>query len=476
MPLRPGARAGIAFILVTLFLDILGIGIVIPVLPGLVTSFTGGDASAAAPWYAALAAVYAAMQFLFAPLIGALSDRFGRRKVILASLTAFGASYLILAVAPSLLWLFVGRVVAGITGATITAANAYIADVSTPQTRARNFGFVGVAFGLGFVFGPAIGGLLGGIGLRVPFYAAAFVALLGALYGLFVLPESLPPERRRAFSWRRADPFRALVGLRAYPLVALLGALYGLFVLPESLPPERRRAFSWRRADPFRALVGLRAYPLVAGLAFAFLFFSLAQRGLETVFVLYTDYRFGWGPRENGLALALVGVMAAIVQGGLVRPLVARLGERRTIVAGLTVSTLGFVGYGLASQGWILLAVIAVASLGAVAGPAIQGLIAGTVPASEQGSVQGTLTSMLSLTAIVAPLVSGGLFGMFTGERSIAELPGMPFFAGAVFLVVALALVIRTLRRNPVLAESARSNVPPGAASGGGAAEPATLD
>jgi len=432
MPLRPGARAGIAFILVTLFLDILGIGIVIPVLPGLVTSFTGGDASAAAPWYAALAAVYAAMQFLFAPLIGALSDRFGRRKVILASLTAFGASYLILAVAPSLLWLFVGRVVAGITGATITAANAYIADVSTPQTRARNFGFVGVAFGLGFVFGPAIGGVLGGIGLRVPFYAAAFVALLGALYGLFVLPESLPPERRRAFSWQRADPFRALVGLRAYPLVA--------------------------------------------GLAFAFLFFSLAQRGLETVFVLYTDYRFGWGPRENGLALALVGVMAAIVQGGLVRPLVARLGERRTIVAGLTVSTLGFVGYGLASQGWILLAVIAVASLGAVAGPAIQGLIAGTVPASEQGSVQGTLTSMLSLTAIVAPLVSGGLFGMFTGERSIAELPGMPFFAGAVFLVVALALVIRTLRRNPVLAEAARSDVPPGVANGGRAAEPATLD
>lgn len=432
MPLRPGARAGIAFILVTLFLDILGIGIVIPVLPGLVTSFTGGDASAAAPWYAALAAVYAAMQFLFAPLIGALSDRFGRRKVILASLTAFGASYLILAVAPSLLWLFVGRIVAGITGATITAANAYIADVSTPQTRARNFGFVGVAFGLGFVFGPAIGGLLGGIGLRVPFYAAAFVALLGALYGLLVLPESLPPERRRAFSWRRADPFRALLGLRAYPLVA--------------------------------------------GLAFAFLFFSLAQRGLETVFVLYTDYRFGWGPRENGLALALVGVMAAVVQGGLVRPLVARLGERRTIVAGLTVSTLGFVGYGLASQGWILLAVIAVASLGAVAGPAIQGLIAGTVPASEQGSVQGTLTSMLSLTAIVAPLVSGGLFGMFTGERSIAEVPGMPFFAGAVFLVVALALVFRTLRRNPVIAEAAGSDVPQGAAAGGGSAEPATLD
>ncbi len=432
MPLRPGARAGIAFILVTLFLDILGIGIIIPVLPGLVASFTGGDASSAAPWYAALAAVYAGMQFLFAPLIGALSDRFGRRKVILASLTAFGASYLILAVAPSLAWLFVGRIVAGITGATITAANAYIADVSTPKTRARNFGFVGVAFGLGFIFGPAIGGLLGGIGLRVPFYAAAFVALLGALYGLFVLPESLPPENRRAFSWRRADPFRALLGLRAYPLVA--------------------------------------------GLAFAFLFFSLAQRGLETVFVLYTDYRYGWGPRENGLALALVGVMAAVVQGGLVRPLVARVGERRTIVAGLTVSMLGFVGYGLASKGWILLVVIAVASLGAVAGPAIQGLIAGTVSATEQGSVQGTLTSMLSLTSVVAPLVAGGLFGMFSGERSIVELPGMPFFAGAVFLVVALALVIRTLRRNPILAASDASDVVAGAAGGGQAADPATLD
>lgn len=403
---RPrAARAGVLFVLVVLFLDILGLGIVIPVLPELVDSFVPGDASAAAPWYAALASVYAVMQVLFAPLVGALSDRFGRRTVILASLSAFGGSYLILALAPSLTWLFIGRVLAGITGATITAANAYIADVSTPETRARNFGFVGVAFGLGFIFGPAIGGLLGGFGLRVPFYAAAVSALAGALYGLLVLPESLPPEKRRPFAWRSAIPLRAL---------GVLGN-----------------------------------YPLVAGLAVSFLFFYLAQRGLETVFVLYTAYRYAWGPTENGLALALVGVMAALVQGGLVRPTVARLGERRTIVVGLSVSLLGFVGYGLASQGWMLLTVLAVASLGAVAGPAIQGLVAGTVPGREQGAVQGALTSLQSLASVVAPLAAGGVFSAFSGEGAPLELPGAPFFLGAVLLLVGLLWAARTLRRHP---------------------------
>lgn len=424
MASRRGARAGIVFILITLFLDILGLGIVIPVLPGLVDAFIPGGASAAAPWYAALVAAYALMQFLLAPLIGALSDRFGRRTVILISLTAFGINYLILAFAPTLAWLFVGRLIAGATGATITAANAYIADVSTPDTRARNFGFVGVAFGLGFIFGPALGGLLGDIGLRVPFFASAGVVLVNALYGAIVLPESLPRERRRPFAWRRADPFRALMGLRAYPLVA--------------------------------------------GLAFAYLFFSLAQRGLETVFVLYTDYRYGWGPAENGLALALVGVMAAVVQGGLVRPTVQHLGERRTVLLGLSISLLGFVGYGLASQGWMMLAVIAVASLGAVAAPAIQGLVAGVVPSTEQGSVQGTLTSLLSLTSVLAPLISGGLFGVFSGGGAIVEAPGMPFYVGAGFLAVALVLVVRALRRNPVLAEG----VPPEEAAAGSRAGP----
>lgn len=407
---RTNREAGIAFVLVVLFLDVLGIGIVIPVLPGLVTSFVGGDASVAAPYYAALASVYAGVQFLFAPLVGALSDRFGRRSVLLIALSGFALSYLVLALAPSLLWLFIGRVLAGVTGATITTVNAYIADVSTPATRARNFGFVGVAFGLGFIFGPAIGGLLGGFGLRVPFIGSAIVALIGVAYG-----------------W---------------------------FVLPESLPPERRRAFAWNRIDPFRALGGLRAYPLVAGLAVAFVFFTLAQRGLETVFVLYTDYRYAWGPSENGLALALVGVMAAVVQGALVRPAVARFGERTTIQVGLTVSAIGFAGYALASEGWMLLAVLVFGSLGGVAGPAIQGLIAGVVRPDEQGSVQGALTSVLSLTAILAPLVSGGLFAAFSGDAAIAEIPGMPFLVGSALFVIALVLVRATLRRNPEVASN----------------------
>jgi len=408
--MRPSGKrqAGIAFVLVVLFLDVLGIGIVIPVLPGLVTDFLGGDASAAAPYYAALASVYALMQFGFAPLVGALSDRFGRRSVLLVALTGFSVSYIVLALAPSLVWLFVGRVLAGITGATLTTVNAYIADVSTPATRARNFGFVGMAFGLGFIFGPAIGGLLGGFGLRVPFYGSAVVALLGVVYG-----------------W---------------------------FILPESLPPERRRSFAWNRIDPFRALSGLRAFPLVAGLAVAFVFVTLAQRGLEVIFVLYTDYRYGWGPSQNGLALALVGVMAAIVQGGLVRPVVAWLGERKAVQLGLTISMLGFAGYAAATQGWMLLAVLTVASLGAVAGPALQGLVAGTVPSDQQGSVQGALTSVLALTAVVAPVVSGGLFSLFTGEGAIIEFPGAPFAAGSLFLLAALFLVRWTLRRNPEVA------------------------
>ena len=407
-----GRRAGIVFVLITLFLDILGIGIIIPVLPGLVAEFVDGGASAAAPWYAGLAAVYALMQFLFAPLVGSLSDRFGRRRVILLSLFAFGANYLILAFAPTLSWLFAGRVIAGITGATITTANAYIADISTEEDRARNFGLVGAAFGLGFVCGPALGGLLGDVGLRVPFFASAAVVLVNVVYGLLVLPESLPPEERRPFSLRRADP---------------LGGL-----------------------------LGLRAYPLVAGLAFAYLFFQLGHRGLETVFVLYTDYRFAWGPRENGLALGLVGVMAVIVQGGLVRPLVARLGERRTILLGLAISVVGYLGYGFASTGGTMLGVIVFASLGAIAGPAIQGLVAGVVPSSEQGAVQGSITSLLALTAVLAPLLSGALFAAFSGDAAVAEVPGMPFFAGSAFMLAALLLVLRTLRRNPELADAKR--------------------
>ena len=291
-------------------------------------------------------------------------------------------------------------------GASITTANAYIADVSEPENRARNFGLIGVAFGLGFIFGPAIGGLLGGIDLRLPFFAAAGLALVNALYGLFVLPESLPPEKRDAFSWKKASP----VG----------------------------------------SLRVLRSYPLVAGLAVSFVFIILAQRGLETVWVLYTGHKFGWDELANGLSLALVGLMAAIVQGGLVQPVIKRIGERRAVLGGLVLGVITYLGYGLATQGWMLIAFIIFGSIGGVAGPALQSLVAGAVEARDQGKVQGALQSLMSLTSILSPLIfTAGLFSYFTSPAAPMDLPGAPFLLGAVMYATAFVLVFRLFRRVP---------------------------
>ena len=399
-------KAAIGFILVTVFIDVLGIGIIVPILPELVREFTGGDSTTAARYYGVIAASYAFMQFIFAPLLGALSDRFGRRPVILISLLGLGIDYVIIGLAPNLWWLFAGRLIAGIMGASFTTANAYIADVSEPENRARNFGFIGVAFGLGFIFGPALGGVLGGVHLRLPFFVAAGLALI---------------------NW-----------------------LYGYFVLPESLAPENRDRFDLRRANPLGSLSVLRRYPLVAGLAVSFVFMFLAQRGLETVWVLYTGYRFGWDELTNGLTLALVGLMAAIVQGTLVKPVITRLGERRAVLAGVCISIFAFFFYGLASEGWMMLVIIVVGSLGGVAGPALQGLVAGAVSASDQGKVQGGLTSLMSLTAIVSPLVfTAGLFGYFTSGSAVVHLPGAPFFLGSLLLIAALVVVVRLFGRIP---------------------------
>ena len=407
-PGRGRRRAAMVFILVTVFIDILGIGIIIPVLPELVKQFVGGETATAGRYYGLIAASYALMQFFFAPILGALSDRFGRRPVILISLFGFGVDYLIQGFAPNITWLFIGRLLAGVMGASFTTANAYIADVSTPENRAQNFGLFGAMFGLGFICGPALGGLLGGIDLRLPFFVSAGLA---------------------GINW-----------------------LYGYFVLPESLPPEERSEFSWAKANPFGALKRLRAYPLVAGLAVAFVLMTLAQRGLETVWVLYTNYRYGWGETTNGLTLALVGVMAAIVQGGLVRPATARFGERRCVLFGLALGIFTFLGYALAYQSWILLTTIVIGSLAGIAGPSLQGLVAGSVPPSEQGKVQGALTSLMSLSAIVAPLVfTSGLFSYFTSERAPFPLPGAPFFMGSLLFAVALGVVLRLFRRLPQL-------------------------
>ncbi len=405
-PASPKRQAAITFILVTLFIDILGIGIIIPVLPELIKHFVGGS-TAKAGWYVGIiGATYSLMLFFFAPVVGALSDRFGRRPVILASLFGLGVDFLIQGMAPTVGWLFVGRIVAGMFGASFTTANAYVADVSTAENRARNFGLTGVMFGLGFIFGPALGGVLGGIHLRLPFFVAAALALL---------------------NW-----------------------LYGLFILPESLAAEHRSTLTLAKMNPFGTVGRLRAYPIVFGLAAAFVCMSLAQRGLENVWVLFTGYRFGWDELTNGLTLGLVGVMAALVQGLLVKPTIARLGERRTVIWGLSISTAAFLGYGLATRGWMIPCIIVFGAFGGLTGPAIQSIVAGAVAPSEQGRVQGALTSLMSLTNVIAPLFfTAGLFSYFTSENALFELPGAPFLVGSLLLLLALGIASRVFARYP---------------------------
>ena len=403
---NPPRKAAIAFILLTLFIDILGIGIVIPVLPELVQELIGGAESDASIYVGVISATYALMQFLFAPIVGALSDRFGRRPIILASLFGLGIDFLIQGFAPNIWWLFVGRALAGVMGASFTTANAYIADVSTDETRARNFGLVGMMFGLGFTIGPALGGVLGGIDLRLPFFTAAGLSLV---------------------NW-----------------------LYGYFILPESLPPEKRSEFSLAHGNPFGTLKQLKVYPFVAGLAAVFVLKSLAQRGLENVWVLYTGYKFDWTSTTNGQALCLVGIMAIIVQGGLVRPVCKRFGERKSVVFATIISAIAFLCYGLATEGWMMYVIIVFGSLGGIAGPAIQSLVTERVDESDQGKIQGALTSLISLTNIIAPLFfTAGLFHYFTSDDAPVKLPGAPFLVGAVLLVTALFVILRLFRRFP---------------------------
>lgn len=395
-------KAAIGFIFVTLFLDILGIGLIIPILPRLIESLQGGNVSAASHTVGLLASLYSLMQFLCAPVLGSLSDRFGRRPVILSSLFGSGLDYLLLAFAPTLGWFYLGRLVAGVTGANITAASAYIADVSPPEKRAANFGIIGAAFGLGFIAGPALGGLLGNVGLRVPFFFAAAITLL---------------------NW-----------------------LYGLLVLPESLAPANRRAFSWGRANPVGSLVALRRYPVVWGLTGTYFLLNIAQFFIHSTWVLYTSYRYNWTSGQVGLSLAIVGMAAAVVQGVLARRIVPALGERRSILAGLAISVLNMTGYGLAPKGWMIYVILAVGSIGAVAGPALQGLISRSVAPNEQGAVSGALTSLGSVAGILGPPVGAALFAWGIRPDAAIHLPGLAFFAGALLFAIAWGLAARSFR------------------------------
>lgn len=401
-----------AFILLTLLIDILAIGIIIPVLPELVKDFVGGDESAAGWYVGIIAATYSMMQFFCAPVLGALSDRFGRRPIILGSLFGLGVDFIITGLATSVGWLFVGRFIAGVMGASFSTSNAYIADISNDDNRARNFGLVGMMFGLGFIIGPALGGVLGGISLRLPFFVAAGLSLVNWLYGYFILPESLPPEKRCA-------------------------------------------TITLRSMNPFGTIARLRTYPMVLGLAAAFVFSSLAQRGLENVWVLSMGFRFGWSEITNGLALSLVGVMAVIVQGGMVRPVIRRFGERRTLMMAISVSIVSFLCYGLATQGWMIPCIIVFGSLSGLSGPAIQSLVTSRVDPSEQGRVQGALTSLISLTNILAPLIfTAGLFRYFTAEGTSIRyngepFAGAPFVFGSFLLLVALGILYRVFQKFP---------------------------
>lgn len=410
-PAANGSPGNILFILITLFLDVLGIGIIIPVLPELVKELIQGDESQAAPFVAALATGYAVMQFIFSPILGALSDRFGRRPVLLVALFGLGVDFIIQGLATSIGWLFLGRMMAGVMGASITTANAYIADVSSKENRARNFGFVGVTFGLGFIFGPALGGLLGGIHLRLPFFVAAGLALANWLYGYFVLPESLPADRRASAALEK---------------------------------------FSLSSISPLSSLRLLRKYPLIAGLSIVYALRALAQRGLENTWVLYTAKKFSWDEQTNGWVLGWVGLTALIVQGGLVRPVIKRFGERRTLLVATAISSVSFFGYGFASQGWMLPLMISFGGLGGLAGPAAQSLITSTVDETEQGRIQGALTSLLSLTSILAPILfTAGLFTYFSRPDAIVEFPGAPFVAGGILIAIAWFVAFAVCRRFP---------------------------
>jgi len=417
-PTAPPRRAALVFIFVTVLIDILAFGLIIPVLPHLVEQFVGGDTRVAAHWVGVFGTMFAAIQFFSAPIQGALSDRFGRRPVILLSCLGLGLDFIFMALAPTLGWLFVGRIISAITSASFTTANAYIADVTPREKRAQAFGMIGMAFGVGFVIGPMLGGWLGGIDLRWPFWGAAILALCNFTYGLFVLPESHAKERRSPrFDWSHANPIGSLQLLRSYPQLFLLAAIL--------------------------------------------LLSNLAHYVYPSVFVLYADYRYHWGPMIVGEVLAVVGVCSAIVQGGLVRRVVPRLGEHRTLLFGLVAGVVGFLCYGLAPTGWLFLAGIPVMALWGLAGPATQALVTREVGPEVQGRIQGAMSSLVSLAGILGPTMYASAFAAFIGHRGAMEQPGMPWFIASALLAVAGVLAWRHMRTHaPTPAAAAGDTIP----------------
>jgi DHA1 family tetracycline resistance protein-like MFS transporter len=395
-------KAAMGFIFITLLIDVTGLGIIIPVFPDLIKELTGGNISQVSQWGGVLTVIYAIMQFFCAPIIGNLSDKYGRRPVLLISLLGFGIDYLFMALAPTIWWLFASRVIAGITGASFTTASAYIADVSTNETRAKNFGLLGAAFGLGFIIGPSLGGLLAHFGLRVPFYVAAACCLLNAAYGYFVLPESLSKENRRKFEWKRANPLGSVTHLKKYPSV--LG--------------------------------------LIASLVLVY----IAAHALQSTWTYINIERFNWSPQMLGYSLAVVGIMTALVQGVLIRFVNPKLGNEKSVYIGLAIYSLGMLAFAFANQSWMMFAFMIPYCLGGIAGPALQAILAGHVPRNEQGELQGALTSMISLTSIIGPLVMTNLFAWFTKPNAPVHFSGAPFLLGSILLMASALVAYSVLK------------------------------
>lgn len=408
-------KSAIGFIFITLLIDIMGWGLIIPVMADLIAQLKGIPVNQASTYGAFLLSVFAIVQFLFAPIVGNLSDRYGRRPVLLFSLLGFGIDYLVLALAPTYGWLFIGRIIAGMTGASFTTATAYIADVSPDATtRAKNFGLVGAAFGLGFVLGPALGGLLATWGIRAPFYAAAALCLINCLYGYFLLPESLSKENRRPFEWKRANPFGSLKFLTRHSEISML--------------------------------------------ALSFFLIYLGAQAVQGNWNFFTIYRFNWSEKMVGISLAVVGVLVGAVQGGLTRIVVPKIGNEKSIYIGLGLYSLGLVLFAFASEGWMMFAFLVPYCLGGICGPSLQSVISVHVPPNQQGELQGSLTSLMSLTTIFGPLIMNNTFAYFTSGKAPFYMPGIHFLIGAVCMLFSIFIIWKVLskekKENPELSKA----------------------
>ncbi|MGE9516762.1 MAG: TCR/Tet family MFS transporter [Solitalea-like symbiont of Tyrophagus putrescentiae] len=392
------------FIFITILIDVVGWGIIIPIMPRLIEGLAHTNLSDASWLGGLLLFAYSVTQFIFAPIIGGLSDKYGRRPVLLASLFGFFVDYLFLAFAPGFIWLFLGRVIAGITGASITTASAYIADISPVEKRAQNFGLIGVSFGLGFIIGPAIGGISGQyLGIKAPFFIAAILSLLNFIYGYFFLPESLSQDKRRPFKWSRANPIGSLIQIKKYPeIIAFIVAL---------------------------------------GIVY------LASHAVQSVWAYYTMLKFNWSESMVGYSLAVAGLLVALAQGGLIRVFISKFGANKTMIFSLIVSVITYFLFSIAWNSWIMFVLLIPFQIGGMCGPTLQGKISSGVPETEQGELQGLLTSMMSLTSIIGPLLMTGLFSYFTKDSSTVYFPGAPMVVASALFILSLLVVLYGIKK-----------------------------